>query len=631
MDRSPFSQQRYELETSHSYFLPPGLLSRLEAPRPTYLVGTRGTGKTTLLKAMSSHERLHNESLKRQLGGRPFEGRYIGVYFKLPDTQLRLMNEWLDESSQSVYESVMSLYVDLIFLELLSEAIADLIVERVISVSGTSESALLNEAVAQYRSPDLLGRFLPSNEDMTARSLHGSMRIARRFLERHAAQRLPLTPLLERLPIQQAGKLVRDVSPGLAQVCASLEDEPWRFYVCMDEGENVSDRQQQLVNTIVRLAAAPTYPIVAYVRAPSAVEFIPQARLTRADRELIRLDDMPAIEFRNLIEGISTARIRTILKRDDVTFDTGVVLGDSRLDDLLAATLNQSEAPRARQLLDDAMALRSRSGSLGRDKAPPIIQAFLESISGRSSAQITDGRERRRDASAHRRKRIVAAYLTICHEFHMTPRYASAAILLQLCDVCVRDFLWQMDEIFRASQLSVDAFTNTRISDEIQDVALHNASASKFDRADEALLEDPESAKRLVLALGEITAAAQSWSRDGSHLRSPERGVFVVRPDLRRKTGVRLPLLREAVESGYLQFAPKHTAREWRFRLHTSLAPRFGSSYRGAYYPIVMTAQELNELCYTADPGSFSLALRRAVSRVQGGSELSSDLTLAIE
>jgi hypothetical protein len=396
----------------------------------------------------------------------------------------------------------------------------------------------------------------------------------------------------------------------------------------MDEGEAISERQQQLLNTVVRLAQAPTYPIVAYVRAPSEVSFIPAGGLTRADREPLRIDALPGPQFRELVEGIGTARIQTLLKRDDVSFETSTILGDSRLDDLLLPIVAQSEAPRARQLLEEARGRAAAKEDGHPVPAPPIVQTYLELIGVASGDSHAEKWRERRDASAHRRKLMVASYLSICHELRARPRYASAAIVLQLCDGCVRDFLWQMDEIFRDSRLSVEEFLSATISDDVQDAALRRASTTKFERADAAFIDEPEPAKRLVVAIGEITASIQSASSDGSHLRSPERGIFVIRVPDWDSAGSRLHLIREAVESGYLQLMKRSTATEWRIRLHTSLAPRFGSSYRGAYYPVRLTADELDRLCYTEDPAEFEAAVRETIGRIQGKRDGSAELPL---
>jgi ABC-type lipoprotein export system ATPase subunit len=51
----------------HLYFLPNDVFSRLEQPKPTYLIGSRGTGKTTLLTALSWKEQLNNPYLSEKL------------------------------------------------------------------------------------------------------------------------------------------------------------------------------------------------------------------------------------------------------------------------------------------------------------------------------------------------------------------------------------------------------------------------------------------------------------------------------------------------------------------------------------------------------------------------------------
>ena len=55
---NPFQYIRYEYEQRHIYFLPPKILTRIEQQKPIYILGTRGTGKTTLLKALEWKERL---------------------------------------------------------------------------------------------------------------------------------------------------------------------------------------------------------------------------------------------------------------------------------------------------------------------------------------------------------------------------------------------------------------------------------------------------------------------------------------------------------------------------------------------------------------------------------------------
>jgi hypothetical protein len=96
----------------------------------------------------------------------------------------------------------------------------------------------------------------------------------------------------------------------------------------------------------------------------------------------------------------------------------------------------------------------------------------------------------------------------------------------------------------------------------------------------------------VIDAVGEITARVQRQS--DAALRVPERGIFSVRfalqpseeeDDLRR-------VLREGAEAGYLHIYEDEPSG-FSFRLHCSLAAAYGSSYRGAYYPLSVSPQSL--------------------------------------
>ena len=67
---SPFRSNRYEREEDrrHVYFLIPED-EQLEELKSTYIIGTRGTGKTTLLKSLFWKERIESPSLQRALKG----------------------------------------------------------------------------------------------------------------------------------------------------------------------------------------------------------------------------------------------------------------------------------------------------------------------------------------------------------------------------------------------------------------------------------------------------------------------------------------------------------------------------------------------------------------------------------
>ena len=68
INKSPFTLHRFEHQQEQliSYLL---LVSLLEQPKSLFIIGSRGTGKTTLLQALNWREQLFNEALQRKLAG----------------------------------------------------------------------------------------------------------------------------------------------------------------------------------------------------------------------------------------------------------------------------------------------------------------------------------------------------------------------------------------------------------------------------------------------------------------------------------------------------------------------------------------------------------------------------------
>ena len=122
---SPFSDTRFEHEFRHLYYLEEDLYEKLQRTKPCFLIGSRGTGKTTLLKSLSWRERLSNEGLKSQFKGRAFYD-FIGIYIKLPDVQLDAISIWLKDVPEIPKRAIYSRYLELIQIQEVFEAVAEL-------------------------------------------------------------------------------------------------------------------------------------------------------------------------------------------------------------------------------------------------------------------------------------------------------------------------------------------------------------------------------------------------------------------------------------------------------------------------------------------------------------------------
>jgi hypothetical protein len=428
------------------------------------------------------------------------------------------------------------------------------------------------------------------------------------------------------------------VATSLGELCNRVNgnEEPWYFKVCMDEGECLNEFQQKLVGTIIRTCERPFLPIVSYVHYPETLEETLIENLTqqRADRRIVDLDEVSDSSFRTLAEGVAKTRVESVLGQP-THFDTKRLFGVLDLDGLLRDILRDSVNPKARALLEAAEgrateAREAHPGPLGIEvpredsDAPPIIETYIdEKLPGVPNPDDTEEEtwERRRRYSANYRKRIVAAYLSICNELNVSPRYASAEMILQISDKCMRDFLLQVDSIFTAQGRDLATFLRGGIPAKHQSPALVKASRKKIDNLKSRVVITPDEIRQVVHGLARLTAALQSRSTDYQHLRVPERGVFLL--PIENEAGEdpsMIDLIKDAAQAGFLRILKEHGRRSIRFRVHASLAPAYEFSYRGAYYPVNLTPDDLRSLIGTADDDSLDGCVRSIERRISSHS-----------
>lgn len=597
---SPFTTSRFEYESRHVYYLPSELFLQLEEAKPVYLIGSRGTGKTTLLKALNWDERLHNSTLKRQLDGNAFGARYIGVYLKAPEYQFEEFDAWLGDASRQTHGSIIGFFFDLVWIELLATAIAELTVHNVIKVTPEQEHTKMADIAGL--SNNVLTPLLPSKRPYTLRDLSRACARASTEWQRLAKARPNPVSLIEQFPVGQAGSFGRSVAKILGQLCdeGSVGDSRWHFKVCVDESETLQPVQQTVINTIVRLAEWPLFPVVSFVSLPADYVNTLSRSLTlqKADRNLRILDDMSDAQFRDLAEGVARVRVRHYLHKRDACFDLRLLLGSWNVNLLLESMLKGSADPGAAALLSRAADLathaffsqketQDHSDPSNKERLLPIYQAYLIDRLGLSVPSPDDAHwQRRGQESAELRKGIAAAYLSICKEFGLDVRYASADVLLQLSDNCTRDFLAQLETIYRSTGQSVADFLQLRIPYSAQTGPLRDASLEKSKSLVKFGVRAPTEAGRLVDGLARVTAIIQTTGNSYQHLKSTERGIFEldIEEAKARKLLNYVTLIVDAAEAGFLRLY-EPDSRVLRFRVHTSLAAAYGFSYRGAYYP----------------------------------------------
>ena len=637
----PFSQARWELEGLHLFHLPRQRFSRLEEPKPTYIIGTRGTGKTTLLKSLNWELRLTNNSLRDQLRALTgstdlFVGRYVGVYFKLPRAQLSIFDDYVGPE-HPLYTNLFALHIALNWIDLLVDATAGLARHDIISLTSSDELRIATAVHQRYSDYELVDRYFGPRESRTLGELSHATRRLREHLERDLQTGITPEEIASRIPVGQLGEIASFVASQLLTVYGAEEDG-WTFRVCMDEGEVLTPSQQRAINSMVRVAERPVLPLLAATSLPEPLhETSGRMKVTNADVNLLWLTDWPDSEFADFVQGVSAVRMRAATGDPSLEVDLASIVGTWHVNEILEDVLTGSANAWGQQLLATARSNRDERyfGDLDND-APPIYQTYLVEALELDVPDANSTRwEQRKQQSAEIRKRIVAAYLSVCQRVGATPRYAGRDMILQLCDGCVRDFLWQMHEIYLEADVSPASFLTTHVSVFKQDRALRRAAENKLSRLGNYVFAETSTMTRLVDGLGEITAALQrppeSRMRDGysAHLRSSERGAFRTPTGSRLEDdAVLLELVQEAVDANYLTWCGTQS-NPVRFRVHTSLAPHFGFSYRGAYSDTTIEIHELRALL-AQDESDHRKAVNEIVNRLTEERRASSESTLPL-
>ena len=614
ISHSPFRPNRYEMEEDrrHVYFLLPGDLEQLEQLKSSYIVGTRGTGKTTLLMSLSWKERLQSPSLQRALNGDQGFDRYLGVYLKLPEFQLQKLEDWLRAASDQLHATITALYLDLIWIEALTDAVAEMRSRQLMDFSIEEESKFVRWFAEWWE--DRGGSPLLQKEGNSLLALKKGVFKARLALERAATAELDPTALVTMLPIDQIGALGRSAADRLRILCEPPDSKrpQWHIRICMDEAEMLGHRQQLVLNTMVRLSGFPLFFVAAFAAMPRDVSstLLPNQTLSEADRHLDLRDKMHDDKFRRLTEGVCESRVRAMLGDEEAAFDLDRLLGPLELDRWAVERFEKSEAQAAVALLRRAEELGERRGA----NMPPILEQYLAETEEREPKDDPTRSER----SVGIRKKAPAVYVALLKKYRLDIRYASAPVVLQMADGCIRDFLMQMAELYtRCGKSLAEFLDSTRIPVEDQDAAFKQASKKKRQSLILKIEESsPEEVERVVDGLGRITSQLQA------QISPPEPGRFVLKVGggVERQTletedlEEELKILREANHIGYLRVI-EETSDRFEFRVHTSLAPEYGFSYRGAYYEVPLLGSDIKNLRLTSDRMGAALIVDEIVRR----------------
>lgn len=224
-----FSDYRSEwiVDDFDERFVEPPYYGRFLDMRPTFLIGGRGTGKTITLRS------LHFSNKDRE--GRP---RHLGIYVKaFKNRILAFSGRHVD---QEVWLSAFEHYMNLLCSIELAELCVDVVFRPQVQVSIAQRNSIAR--ICEYLSI--------SGQPTTYQDLYESLRMELARLTSYV-----IAPRIEKIPRfsfreEPLVEFAKDVHS-----MAGFGEKP--IYICIDEWENLSEAQQQVMNAWIKNSGRP--------------------------------------------------------------------------------------------------------------------------------------------------------------------------------------------------------------------------------------------------------------------------------------------------------------------------------------------------------------------------------------
>ncbi|MHB9144331.1 MAG: ORC-CDC6 family AAA ATPase [Symbiobacteriia bacterium] len=645
---SPFYLNKSEYESTPLYWLPSDF-AKYEDSKPAYINGSRGTGKTSLLRALWWEERLKNDSLRKaiqQTGRELFDGKSIGIYVRTPDYMANGFNDWPEVGNSSralaAQGERFSLYLELVALQRLVAAIQGLRRAGILHYTIKQEEDAVDAILAER--PELKLFLQPSPYPAEFRPMLNRVRAAltqmHRTIRDCAERRAPLEPL-DAFRYDQIGAWIKSVGNLLMDLTNQNDDNgEWRWKLCLDEAECLNDVQQRVINTLARVSTHPFSLIVAFVTRPWDITstFVPHLTNADADVSVWNLDQEYQTnpkQFRTFAEGVLNLRLQHRLGASDLVFDPNRAFGRPSINQLIQSLVNRSARPELKEIVNRAaqfgrehsyyLPKRGRNDALEEDATdddsdvPPIYQWY---VATRLGIEITsDVKRSRLQDSSQIRKAQVAALICFCREFNFSQvPYRGWNIMLHLSDSCIRDTLRQVSGIYEEGNYDPQRFAAEKIDVNHQLAGIRNASMNKFADIRHRVLHNAAQVEAMVDGVGRLLGLVQGHRDRG--LRTIERAILTLRYDQSESFEKAKALILEAQDGGFITIVNDDNKSTLQFVLHRLFAPKYGISFRKPLNAIELSHSDILQLGSAKQEVDRQEIAREIGTQVLGGARV---------
>ena len=619
---SDFFDDRWEqTRRSHFFYLGTREYADFNSSSKHWVVkGHRGTGKTTLFRALHWRERLANQQLMRELGNNPFSDQTSGCFLQLKIFPVSLLDNWLAGSNPVTQHEVIGAYMRAAWLQ-----------DALVAASRLNEKFRFATLNAEVNAFDEVARDfwdwapvaelgLPRPPAQAPLTLADMLTLASRLLDSLVEEATLGVRTPERVMSSHGLFKFNRMGNALFRCLASYlalfgGDTPWTIRVCLDEGEFLSPNWTRSVRQLIRECDAPLLLAISVLEDFGAETLAEGTEISSDDRRVLDLDKRTHLEFQRLIEGVLGARIRE-REIDTGAFSLSRLLGDFDVNDLYMITARSSE-----RVSKSAEGYR-RLGEKWKAKESPIgpVEQFMLDM-GAIKTPPSKSVSRLYSSSGYRKKKV-GGYLALVDSLNFQEaRYAGWRVALHMADNSVRDFFrflralygeWAEDQ---RRAVSVTEFLRAApVPALIQDSALAKVGATKMESLPERIA-DGARAGNLIYFLAYLTHHLDS---EVGFLKSPNAGWFTVSladfgrifPSDDLADGF-VNIVRQCVRYGYLSGVTidKRAAR-LRGRVNTSLARHFGFSYWTPQYTTGLPVEIVRDVLYARSPRQVQGAAR---------------------
>lgn len=551
----------------------------LSAEKSTYIHGTRGTGKTTLLKGICWEDLCFNESLRMQRKLADFKN--IGIYVRFPDHISASMSftDWaaifpMVQNPEYEFYAFFTAAVEAICIERVADACHNLRELGEIDITAVQELQLVADFIGEFPAISRFGSRAPA----TFLDLSRCLRLMVSAMNR-ACGRGTVGELVDELPDREPYRMLSyfaERASAAIRLKTSLGPQTVGFKFCLDDCEVLSGLQRKCINSLVRLSRAPCSWVVSSVGGgrDDSETFIESQPLTDADRRVISLDGRDETAFRQLCQSVVSLRLifslpndsRPTLNQTELSsfFDLQQRLGRWDVNDMMGNLVSRSARPAtailesgARKLLGLMRKKRKRVPTRYDDNEGrlPFYEAYVLMLwrgreeSFKTSLEPADVEKLATfvdsfgqpafEAWLRRKQRGAFLHFATSLGVRRLP-LAGANIIVSLADGSIRDFLEIMGEVYEAyvtakkwdpkerGNLARFTASRTPISNSIQTHGIYAASESYFEGVSRRSEIDTDVISRLLAGLGEYTSTLQTNPNDPRTLSTTERGVFYV-------------------------------------------------------------------------------------------------------